>query len=411
MQRDFEVVIAGAGLVGAALGIALSDAGLTVALCERAARPVRVQADPRGLALNLHSVAVLRALGVWSALAPQSCPVSHIQVSRRGHFGGLRLSQADLELPVLGYVCPADILQQVLLARLSACAGAQIFWQSEIHTQLPEAEAIQVAWRPLPDAAPATGTPWSGRAALLIGADGTQSSVRARAGLEVTRHDYGQTALVCNVDVSRPARETAFERFTECGPLALLPLGGCRYVMVRTAAQANVDALLRCPDSEWLADAQARFGFRLGTFSQPGPRRAWPLVGQRATQLTAPRMLLVGNAATTVHPNGAQGLNLGLRDVGVVARLLGDAWRDGEDPGSAPVLARIATQRAPDHARIYRLTDALARGFSSGVAPIPALLGFAITVADRWPAFKRRALRTLVLGDAELAATLASPTL
>lgn len=400
MQRDYDVVIAGAGLVGAALGIGLAQAGLRVAVCERGAAPTGLAPDPRGLALNLRSTEILDSLGVWESLAPQACPVRHIHVTQQGHFGALRLSHEDLHLPVLGHVCPADRLQAVILERLMTSPRVQLFWNTEIRASHACDDYAHVTLRAAKASASAADEEGnlSLTAALLVGADGTESTLRAQCGITATRHDYGQTAIVCNVDVARPAPETAFERFTTEGPMALLPLGGRRYVMVRAARAAQVPALMALSDADYLADAQHRFGYRLGALSHAGARRAWPLLGLRAARRVAGRCLLLGNAATTVHPNGAQGLNLGLRDVAEAIALLGNAVSRGEDPGDERLLARFAAARDGDHARIYRLTDAMARGFSLELPAAAAVRSLGLLMADRVPMFKRQALHTLVLG-------------
>lgn len=400
MQRDCDVVIAGAGLVGAALAIGLAQAGLQVVVCERGAAATGLAPDPRGLALNLRSTEILHALGVWEGIAVHACPVRHLHVTQQGHFGALRLSHADLDLPELGHVCPADRLQQVILERLITSPKVRVCWNTEIEASHVDEDLAQVTLCP----ATASANPnvvegdQTLTAALLVGADGTESTVRTQAGIEAVRHDYGQTAIVCNVNATRPAPDTAFERFTTQGPMALLPMGGPRYVMVRAARTAETPELLALSDAEYLADAQRRFGYRLGTLSRPGARRAWPLQGLRAAHRVAGRRLLLGNAATTVHPNGAQGLNLGLRDVAEAVTLLGDALRRGEDPGGAQLLARFAETRDPDHMRTFRLTDAMARGFAVEMPAAAGLRSLGLLMADRLPLFKRQALQALVLG-------------
>lgn len=391
MQREFDLVIAGAGLVGAALAVGSSALGLRVAIVERVSAPRGLAADPRGLALNHRSVAILDSLGIWSGLAPVACPIHQIIVSQRGHFGALRLGREDIGRQELGFVCPADHLQQTMLSRLAATPGVEVHWQTTLEATHDEGARRVVEIRG------AHGVEhW--RTALLIGADGTDSTVRALAGIGAAREDFDQVALVCNVDVSRPQANTAFERFTADGPQALLPLGGRRYVMVRCARPRDADALLDVSDKEYLRDAQHRFGYRLGLFSAPGPRRPWPLQRLRAATLTANRLLLMGNAATTVHPNAAQGLNLGLRDVQATLDWLGELGSNGSDPGDSAALARLAAQRLPDHAGIARATDTLATLFTSRWPGVPAVLALGMLGLDRVTPLRRRLLGRLALG-------------
>ena len=391
MQRDFDLVIAVAGLVGAALALGSSALGLRVAIVDRVAPPRGLAPDPRGLALNHRSVAILASLGVWPELAPPACPIHQIVVSQRGHFGTLCLGREDIGQRELGFVCPADRLQQVMLSRLAATERVEVHWQTTL-----EATRILGTQR-LVEVRSADGAEcW--RTALLVGADGTDSTVRALAGIEAAREDFDQVALVCNVDVSRPRAHTAYERFTASGPQALLPLGGRRYVMVRCARTRDADRLLSLSDAAYLEDAQQRFGYRLGLFSAPGPRRPWPLQRLRAATLTRERLLLMGNAATTVHPNAAQGLNLGLRDVQAALAWLEPLHARGADLGDASALDVLAAQRLPDHRAIARTTDMLAALFTAPWPGLPAVLALGMMGLDRVPPLRRRLLGRLALG-------------
>jgi 2-octaprenyl-6-methoxyphenol hydroxylase len=391
VQRDFDLVIAGAGLVGAALAVGSSARGLRVAIVDRVPPPRGLAPDPRGLALNHQSVAILESLGVWPELVSQACPIHQILVSQRGHFGMLRLGREDIARQALGFVCPADRLQQVILSRLAATARVEVHWQTTL-----EATRIEDTRRLVEVRGAAGAETW--RTALLVGADGTESTVRTLAGIEAAREDFDQVALVCNVDVSQPQANTAYERFTTSGPQALLPLGGRRYVMVRCARPHEAEALLGLSDAAYLQDAQQRFGYRLGLFSAPGPRRPWPLQRLRAARLTGERLLLMGNAATTVHPNAAQGLNLGLRDVQATLDWLGQRGATEADPGSAPALDTLAAQRLPDHRAIARTTDALAALFTTAWPGVPAVLAFGLMGLDRFPPLRRLLLGRLALG-------------
>lgn len=390
---DAPIVIAGAGFVGAALGIGLARQGLPVLIVDAQPRPDDRGGDGRGLALNRRTVDLLGALDLWPALVSSAYPIRHIHVTQQGHFGALRLDHTDLDVPALGHVCPADALQRALLAGLAAAPTLRVCWSSSITALQPEPAALHLTLR-----TPAGSEHCS--AALLIGADGLASGVRALAGIGVQRHAYGQTAIVTAVDVERPRPHTAFERFTTSGPLALLPLGTRRHVLVRTARSSEVDALLALPDAAFLADAAARFGHAHGAFSALGPRRAHPLVLARAERISAPRTLLLGNAAHTLHPNAAQGLNLGLRDVAEALTLLGGAAARGEDPGDAALLQTYVAQRAGDQRATVRFTDTLARTFAVDSALFGTLRAAALAGADRLPFVKRVALRRLALGQA-----------
>ncbi|MGE3389015.1 MAG: FAD-dependent monooxygenase [Gammaproteobacteria bacterium] len=389
------VAVAGAGFVGAALALGLARAGIAVTVVERQPARAAPREDGRGLALAMSSVSLLERLGVWTALAPQVCAVRHVHVTQRGHFGALRLSHHDVGQPALGYVCPAEALQEALLRAL-ADAGVDVRFSHEIAALHVDADAAHLTLRTSEGSAGCT-------AALVIGADGADSAVRTLAGIGVRRHDYDQSAIVANVDVIDPRPNTALERFTVDGPLALLPLGGRRHVLVRAARRADVPGLLALPDRDYLAETARRFGVAAGYFTALGVRREHPLALQRAVALTAARVLLVGNAANTLHPNGAQGLNLGFRDAGCALDLLIDACTRGRDPGDLDLLRRYAAARHADHRATACITDTLARAFAVAHPLAGALRACALAGADRLPVMKRLALRRLALGASAFA--------
>ncbi len=394
MAGDFEVVIAGAGLVGAALGLGLAQQGLRVLIVDQQPSPAARGADAgdgRGLALSVSSVAVLESLQVWPHLAAIATPIKTIHVSQQGHFGALRLSHRDLGLPLLGYVCPADELQRTLLTALAATPGLTLRWQTRLTGARATPDGMELT---LHSAATERCT-----TSLLVGADGVASVVRELAGIEVEQHLYGQTAIVANVEVARPRAHTAFERFTTSGPLALLPLGARRYVLVRTARSEEVAGLLALTEAAYLQDAQQRFGYALGALSKLGSRRAHPLLAQRAAQVIGARSLLLGNAANALHPNAAQGLNLGLRDVAAALSVIAQAQCAAEDLGSPAVLARYAAVRKQDHQTTTRITDTLARVFALDVPIVGSLRALALCTVDRLPWVKRAALRRLALAQ------------
>ena len=384
MAADPDAIVVGAGLAGATLALGLARLGLRVATVDArsptAAAPGR---DVRGLALAPSSARLLARLDLWSALSPHLVPLKHIVITDRGQFGSAVLHAEDVGEPALGHVCPADQLLARLDAALETDPACANHWHSTVTGIAVAGDRVGVT---IGSADGATATLEAG---LLVAADGMQSFVRRHFDIGVTSHDYGQTAIVANVDVERPAPDTAFERFTRDGPLAVLPLGGSRVVLVRAARSAEVEHLMRLPADDFLADVEQRFGQRLGRFTRLGERHAWPLMLKRANTLHAPRSVLVGNAANTIHPNGAQGLNLGLRDVATLLDCVATALDRGEDPGAPAVLAGYARRRVADHARTVRFSDGLARLFGTDFAPLNAARGAALLACDLLPPLKR----------------------
>ena len=398
----YDVLIAGGGLVGASLAIALDGAGLAVALAE--AVPPRADAQPsydeRNLALAGASVNALRALGVLDATAPVQ-PIDRIHVSRRGDFGSVHLDAAELGLPSFGATIPARELGNALLRRLDACRDLVRLAPAEVVAIEPRDNTIEVALR----------TPAGERrirTRLLVGADGTESFVRRTLGIDVERHDYGQSAFVTTLTVEKPLAGAAYERFTDSGPVALLPLGANRAGLVLSVPSSDAARVGALDDASFIAFVHERFGHRAGRFSRPGRRKPYPLARALASRTIATRAVLVGNAAQTVHPIGAQGFNLGLRDALTLAELLRGAAAGGEDPGSATLLARHAERRSADRSATTRFSDDLVRLMGNDFAPLRLVRSFGFHALDRIAPLKRRfALRGMGFrGDTPLLALL-----
>ncbi len=217
-------------------------------------------------------------------------------------------------------------------------------------------------------------------ARLVVAADGAQSAVRAALGVGAGVSEYGQQAVIAHVDTARFHDYTAYERFTPDGPIAVLPIGEGRSAIVWSLAPDAARRALALDDRAFLAELQAAFGLRLGRFTRVGRRQAYPLALTQAERLTAPRAVILGNAAQSLHPVAGQGFNLALRDVALLAELLADAG--GGDPGDPALLERYATERAPDRQAVIRFTDALVRGFGLPLAPLRRARGQGLLLFD-----------------------------
>lgn len=404
-SREVDCVIVGAGLAGATLAVGLAECGLSVVTVDARSRTAEAPGrDVRGLALAPATQYLLARLGLWDALVPYVTPLREIVVSDRGQFGSATLSCTTLGVPALGWVCPADRLLARLDGALTNLANVTPCWHATVTDLAPRTGRIDLR---VVHADADDGERLSTR--LLVAADGLHSAVRAHFGIGVASRDYGQSAIVCNADVERPQPGTAFERFTREGPLAVLPLGGRRVVIVRVARRADVANLMHLADDAFLADVRVCFGARLGRFSAASERRAHALTLNRAQSLVAPRTVLVGNAANTIHPNGAQGLNLALRDVATLLDLVATAVANGDEIGSQALLDAYARRRRPDHERTVRFSDGLARVFGLDFAPVNALRGTALLACDLVPPLKRALMRRLMGLSGEVNPWLRAP--
>ncbi len=356
MTRPLDVLIAGGGLVGASLAIALADSGLAVALVEAAApRPdSQPSHDGRNLALARVTLNALQALGVWPLVSVTAAPIRRLHVSRAGEFGSVHLDAWRHGVEAFGAVLPAHELGRGLLQRLAACAGLQRHAPAEVIVMRPGRDAIEVDLRE-------GDAQHTLRTRLLVGADGTTSFVRDALGIDTDVIDYAQTLIVTTLAPERPLEDCAYERFGDEGPVALLPLVGQRAGLVLSVADNAAAAMMALDDDGFLDLAQRRFGWRRGRFARLGRRTAYPIRRRTAQALVAPRAVLVGNAAQAIHPIGAQGFNLGLRDALTLAELLIAAARANRDPGAAELLATYAERRQVDREGTLAFSDGLVR--------------------------------------------------
>lgn len=370
------VLIVGGGLVGASLAIALDAAGVDAVMVEAAAPRADAQPsyDERNLALSRATVNGLQAIGVWRHAAALATPIRHIHVSRAGDFGSVRLDAEREGVDALGWTLPARELGNALLRRLDECQRLRRLAPARLEALEPLAEG----WRARVSTAAGTQEI---DAALLVGADGTASSVRDRLGIDAETYDYGQTLFVCTVTPERPHANRAYERFADHGPVALLPLAERRCGLVLTVPTEQAAEVTALDDEGFLAFAQQRFGWRLGRLARPGKRHPYAIKRVAAGRLTGPRAVLVGNAAQTVHPIGAQGFNLGLRDALTLAELVAAA----ADPGAPALLQHYAARRAPDREGTMGMSHGLVQLACLEQPLLGPLRSLALLACDRVP--------------------------
>ena len=384
MIQETELLIIGGGLVGASLAVALGQAGLDVTVVD--ACPLSVDQQPnydeRSIALAQGSQCILSALGLWQSLQDEVCPIHTIHVSDRGHFGFTRLHREQQGVPALGYVATARVLGKTLLDQLNRLPNVQTLAPAQLIDFQVLADGVTTRLMQEQQTLEC-------KARLLVAADGAQSSVRDQLGIHSKRRDYGQTAVIANVSSEGDHQNVAYERFTDTGPMALLPMSRQRCALVWTVRSDQSDDIMGLDDAQFLSRLQERFGYRLGRFVKVGQRHAYPLQLLQARESIRPRMALIGNALHTLHPVAGQGFNLGLRDVAALAEVVTDARRQGLDIGDNSVLARYADWRQTDQRRAVAFTDSLVRLFGQSLPPVAWLRDAGMLALDICPPAKR----------------------
>jgi 2-octaprenyl-6-methoxyphenol hydroxylase len=399
----YDLAIVGGGLVGASLALSLAPLGLSIALIEAIAPAAGAQHpsfDERTTALANGTVRAFRTLGVWAAMEREAAPIRKIHVSDRGRFGAARIDAAEQGLEALGYVVPNRVIGAALWAGLASASSVTVIAPARVSGSEAGSDTRTVTCE-------IEGQSKTLAARLVVAADGVRSLVRDQAGIDADHLPYEQVALTAVVTTQRFHDYVAYERFTEDGPIAILPLTDGRCGLVWTRRPDAVERLLALSDADFLQEFQAAFGFRLGRFLRVGQRSAYPLSLSRAGRHTAERLAVVGNAAQGLHPIAGQGFNLGLRDAMSLAEVIADRRVAGTtDAGDAGLLQDYADWRATDRRRIVAFTDGLVRVFSNPLGALRGLRSLGLLAFDVLPPAKS-ALARLSVGAAERVPRLA----
>lgn len=371
-QVDVDIAIIGGGHVGGTLAslLAASRCGWRVALIEAGSLWQQAQqstedasagGDARSTALSFGTVDILRQLQLWHLLESHATPIRTIHVSDRGRLPGSRLQAADHQVDALGYVVENHTLGRVLAGFLIAQTHITLFDSTRVESVTPVAGGMQLQL--LQPDKKTTLT-----AALAVVADGGDSPLRRSLGIQVQQQDYAQTAIIANVTFTHPHQGVAWERFTDFGPMALLPLDGergKRAALIWTLPAADADFWLSAPEKDFLVALQQRFGTRAGRFTHVGRRVAFPLRLLVAQEQIRQGLVLVGNAAHFLHPVAGQGLNLAVRDCVMLTEVLKEAHERQQSPGDLAVLDRYLRRQQQDQSITIEASDKLVKWFST----------------------------------------------
>lgn len=370
-NNHFDIIIAGGGMIGSCLALAIAPLGLRVAMVEAIPRSEQKQPsfDDRSTALSRSTQRMFEAIGLWDQVVATATPVSRIHVSDKGRFGFAHIDAKEQGVEALGYVVINRVLGGVLQSALDEMKSLQAFCPAKVVAvrTSPELATIVVEH--------AGGEVQELTCDLLVASDGANSAVRGMLGITATQVKYGQRAVIGNLLPEKSLQNCAYERFTEYGPLALLPVADERAGFVWTVSEQDAERVLALDDAAFLDELQSAFGYRLGALSRVGKRAAYPLSLSKAIRLTSQRSVLVGNAAHGLHPVAAQGFNLGLRDVAALCDCIADAKQQSAvaDIGDAELLQRYASWRRSDQRKLVQLTDGIVRLFGHSSGPVRML--------------------------------------
>ncbi|MEZ5798137.1 MAG: FAD-dependent monooxygenase [Paracoccaceae bacterium] len=405
MEHDADILIAGGGLNGPALALALAQGGLRVAVIDARPAPARAEAgfDGRAYALAIASRRLLQGIGVWPAVAGQAQPMLKIKASD-GHAGRgaapffLAFDAAEIEEGPMGHMVEDRHLYAAFLAAMAAEPKITLISGESVVSQEVAPQGVTVTL--------ASGRRLAGR--LLVGCDGRGSGVAARAGIRRQGWGYGQTALVTAIHHEKDHQGTAHQFFMPAGPLAILPLAGGHHSSIVWSETDDAAAAIQALDDEgYLAALRPRFGDFLGEIALAGARFTYPLSLSLAERFVAERVALVGDAAHGVHPIAGQGLNLGLRDVGALAEVVILAARRGEDIGNAVVLDEYQRWRRFDSTALALGMDGVNRLFSNDNPLLRLGRDLGLGLVNAWPGLRRGFIRQAAGLQGELPRLLA----
>jgi 2-octaprenyl-6-methoxyphenol hydroxylase len=382
MNRQCDIAIVGGGLAGASLAVALAPLGYDIAVVEAVAFAASEQPsyDDRTLAMSHSSCRILDGIGMWDALETDATPIRKIYIRELGRPTEVVLDAAEMGLAAYGHVVEARRFGVAVMQRLPEIANVRLISPAKL-TNLELGETHNR----LSLAMPAGEEKLEAR--LVVAADGANSFVRNHLNIPTVTRDYGQTAVICNITPELAHQGQAFECLTQTGPFAILPHTGKRCGLVWSTSGEHADELIEMDEAAFLSIAQDRFGDRLGKFIKLGHRSAYPLKLTRAEQDVRQRLVLLGNAAHAIHPVGAQGFNLALRDVAVLAELLADS---GGDPGESGLLNTYSRWRRADQRGTIANSDGMTRLFASPSMLAAAVRASGLVAHAILPSLRRR---------------------
>ncbi|MDO7196175.1 2-octaprenyl-6-methoxyphenyl hydroxylase [Acinetobacter pittii] len=364
-----QVIIVGGGMVGLSLSLMLAKANIAVKLLEAVkypnyddqnVAPYHSSFDARNTALSRRSVQIYQKLGLWDALQQHATPILQVHITEQGSFGKARLIAEQEKVESFGQVIENAWLGRVLLTQVRQQPLIELIDGVQVTALTQDTEQVHIEAKRGDEVLKLESK-------LLIAADGRDSFCRQAIGIGVDVHDYDQVAIVTTVQTSKPHDQVGFERFSALGPLALLPLPGeyRRSVVWPVKKGTEGEWLGEENDQHFLDALQKTYGDRAGKFEKTGKRFSYPLSQVLAHKQAVGRVILMGNAAHTIHPVAGQGFNLCLRDADVLVRYLVNQLTTSDDIGNPDNLLAYEQARLSDQQRVIKFCDTVVRGFSN----------------------------------------------
>jgi len=384
MSKKYDLVIVGGGMVGASLAVALKDSGLSIAIIEAFEWKSQQQPsfDDRSIALSYGSKKILEAMSVWHEIKDRCQPIKTIHVSDRGYFGATRLYHDEEKVEALGYVIENRVMGEVLQNKIESMSHVDVLMPATVDNVDESTEEVKLSVLQGDQVISITTS-------LLVAADGAMSKVRDMVGITHRKDEYSQSAVIANIVTEKYHQAVAYERFTDTGPLAFLPMiqgenNEQRISVVWTIIREDQQEIMQLDDTEFMKRLQERFGYRLGRIIKTGKRNVYPLALTESEQLIKDRVVVIGNAAHGLHPVSGQGFNLALRDVALLAEKI------TEKGVQHPVrwLSDYAELRQKDMNRVFRMTDGLVKIFSNKFMPLAHARAAGLMMVDCLPSLR-----------------------
>lgn len=376
-QHNFDITIVGGGMVGMAAAITLAKFDLSICLLENieAVNDKHPSYDDRTLVVNRASIQFWKNIGVWDVLSNDITAIDKVHVSNKGHFGTVKFDAKSLQVDALAYIVEAKKLGFALQEKINNINNITTICPAKVIAFKTENNQVEISYS-------VSEKKYQLKTKLMLAADGAQSSIRQRLGLETIIKSYDRTAIICNITPELKHQNCAYERLTNTGPTALLPFVQNRCGFVWTVEKDKADDILNLSDESFLRHAQNQFGYRLGKFVKAGVRSSYPLYLITVPVQVKSRVILLGNAAHSMSPVSAQGLNLAVRDVAMLSDIIENTIDNNQDIGSDVTLNTYQKSIETDQSQTMSYTDDLMNWFKIDEPIVAAVRSIGLAALD-----------------------------